>query len=251
MGGKSSQGDRIDLALPGEQEALLQAVAATGTPVVLVLLNGSAVAINWADEHIPAILEAWYPGQAGGRAVAEALFGDTNPGGRLPVTFYRSVDQLPPFEDYAMAGRTYRYFDGEVLYPFGYGLSYTRFEYADMRLNFDRMEGPETLEVACRVRNIGQVAGDEVVQVYIRDEEASVPVPRHSLAAFRRVRLAPGEETQVLLRVAPRAFGCVNDDGEWVIEPGKFIVFVGGGQPGTPGILHNTVEMVGKTVNLD
>ena len=249
--GKHSLGDRADLDLPGEQEALLQAVAAAGTPVVLVLLNGSAVTINWADEHIPAILEAWYPGQAGGRAVAEALFGDTNPGGRLPVTFYKSVGQLPPFEDYAMAGRTYRYFDGNVLYPFGFGLSYTRFEYADLALNFDRMEGPEILEVVCRVRNVGKVTGDEVVQVYIRDEEASVPVPRHSLAAFKRVRLAAGAETQVLLRVDPRAFGCVNDDGEWVIEPGTFSVFVGGGQPGTSGGLRTTVEMVGKTANLD
>ena len=249
--GKFSLGDRENLNLPGEQEALLQAVAATGTPVVLVLMNGSAVAINWAEEYIPAILEAWYPGQAGGRAVAEALFGDTNPGGRLPVTFYRSVDQLPPYDDYAMTGRTYRYFDGEVLYPFGYGLSYTQFEYADMALNFDRMEGPETLEVSCRVRNIGTVTGDEVVQVYVRDEEASVPVPLHSLAAFKRVRLAAGTETKVLLQIGPRAFGCINDDGEWVIEPGSFIVFVGGGQPGIPGVLHTKVEMVGNTANLD
>ena len=250
-GGMHSPGDRADLALPGEQEALLQAVAATGTPVVLVLLNGSAVAINWAKEHIPAILEAWYPGQAGGRAVVEALFGDTNPGGRLPVTFYKSVDDLPPFEDYAMEGRTYRYFDGEVLYPFGYGLSYTRFDIADLALNFDRMEGPETLEIAFRVRNVGKVTGDEVVQVYIRDEKASVPVPRHSLAAFKRVRLAVGAETKVLLQVSPRAFACVNDDGEWIIEPGKFTVFVGGGQPGTPGVLQATVEMVGETVVLE
>lgn len=249
--GKLSQGDRTDLDLPGEQEALLQAVADTGTPVVLVLLNGSAVATNWAQEHIPAILEAWYPGQAGGRAVAEALFGDTNPGGRLPVTFYKSVKQLPPFEDYAMAGRTYRYFEGEVLYPFGFGLSYTRFAYNDLALNFDRMEGPETLEVTCRVRNVGKVTGDEVVQVYVRDEEASVPVPRHSLAAFKRVRLAAGAETQVLLQVKPRAFGCVNSDGEWVIEPGKFTVFVGGGQPGSPTGLSATVEMIGKTINLE
>lgn len=233
--GRSSLGDRTELDLPGEQEALLQAVAATGTKVVLVLLNGGAVAVNWADEHIPAILEAWYPGQSGGRAVAEALFGDFNPGGRLPVTFYTSAAQLPPFTDYAMAGRTYRYFNGEPLYPFGYGLSYTRFEYAGLALNFNRMEGPETLEVACRVRNAGNVTGDEVVQVYVQDEEASWPAPRHSLAAFKRVRLAPGAEVEVLLQVRPRAFGIVNDDGEWVIEPGKFTVCVGGGQPGTTG----------------
>lgn len=248
--GKFSLGDRKDLDLPGEQEALLKAVAATGTPVVLALLNGSAVAVNWADENIPAILEAWYPGQAGGRAVAEALFGDTNPGGRLPVTFYKSTDQLPPFKDYAMDGRTYRYFNGEVLYPFGYGLSYTRFEYADLVLNFKRMEGPELLEVACRVRNAGKVTGDEVVQVYVRDEEASFPAPRHSLAAFKRVRLAPGAETRVLLQVKPRSFGCVNNEGEWVVEPGTFTVFVGGGQPGTPGGLSATVEMVGQITSL-
>ena len=145
-----------------------------------------------------------------------------------------------------MTGRTYRYFDGEVLYPFGYGLSYTRFEYTDLALNFDRMEGPETLEVSCRVRNVGKVTGDEVVQVYVRDEAASVPVPQHSLAAFTRVRLAAGAETQVLLQVGPRAFGCVNDEAEWVIEPGSFTVFVGGGQPGTPGVLETKVEMVGQ-----
>jgi beta-glucosidase len=147
--GVLSHGDRDSLDLPGEQEALLKAVAATGTPVVLVLLNGGALAVNWADEHIPAILEAWYPGQAGGRAVAEALFGDTNPGGKLPITFYRSVEQLPPFEDYHMAGRTYRYFDGDVLYPFGFGLSYTRFSYQNLSVSPDRLYTPKVLRVSC------------------------------------------------------------------------------------------------------
>jgi hypothetical protein len=144
--GVLSHGDRDSLELPGEQEALLKAVAATGTPVVLVLLNGSALAVNWANEHIPAILEAWYPGQAGGRAIAEALFGDTNPGGKLPVTFYRSAEQLPPFEDYRMAGRTYRYFEGDVLYPFGFGLSYTRFSYQNLCVSPDRLYTPEVLQ---------------------------------------------------------------------------------------------------------
>lgn len=249
--GVTSRGDRTGIDLPGEQEALLRAVAATGTPVGLVLLNGSALAVNWAKGHVPAILEAWYPGQAGGRAVAEVLFGDTNPGGRLPVTFYSSVDQLPPFEEYAMVGRTYRYFGGEVLYPFGYGLSYTTFEYSGLALNFDRMEGPEILRVSCCVRNTGEVTGDEVVQVYVRDEAASLPVPRHNLAAFQRVRLAAGAEQRVTLTVQPRQFALVDAGGDWILEPGTFTVFVGGGQPGTPGVLAERVEMVGKTVILE
>jgi beta-glucosidase len=249
--GMHSNGDRADLDLPGEQQALLEAVAATGTPVVLVLLNGSALAVNWAQEHVPAILEAWYPGQSGGRAVAEALFGDFNPGGRLPVTFYKSVEQLPPFEDYAMQGRTYRYFEGEPLYPFGFGLSYTSFEYHDLALNFDRMEAPDTLEISCLVRNTGQIIGDEVVQVYLRDEDASLPVPRHSLAAFKRVRLGPGSEQRVTLAIPPRAFALVDEEGGWVIEPGAFTVFVGGGQPDHAETLQASVQVVGKTIRLD
>jgi beta-glucosidase len=248
--GVVSRGDREDITLPGEQEALLKALVQTGTPVVLVLLNGSALAVNWAEEHVPAILEAWYPGQAGGRAVGEALFGDFNPGGRLPVTFYRSVEDLPPFEDYTMAGRTYRYFEGDVLYPFGYGLSYTRFEYRDLALSHDRMVGPGTLFVSCVVKNTGEIAGDEVVQVYLRDEGASLPVPRHSLVGFRRVHLSPGAEDRLTFEITPRQFATVDRDGLWVIEPGVFTVFVGGGQPGTEGVLSAQVDMVGETTYL-
>jgi beta-glucosidase len=249
--GTLSRGDRAELGLPGEQEALLRAVVETGTPVVLVLLNGSPLAVNWADEHCAAILEAWYPGQAGGRAVAEVLFGDTNPGGRLPVTFYPSVDQLPPFEDYAMAGRTYRYFDGDVLYPFGYGLSYTAFAYSDLALSHDRMDGPEVLRVSCVVRNTGERAGDEVVQVYLRDEAASLPVPRHSLVGFKRIHLAVGAEERVTFEIQPKQFAFVDDAGDWVIEPGTFKVFVGGGQPGMSEGVSATVEMVGEKILLD
>lgn len=246
-----TRADREMIDLPGEQQALLEAVAATGTPVVLVLLNGGALAVNWADETLPAILEAWYPGQSGGRAVAEALFGDFNPGGKLPVTFYLSVDQLPPFEDYDMQGRTYRYFDGDVLYPFGFGLSYTRFEFSDLALNFNRMEVPDTLLVSCLVRNTGEVLGDEVVQVYLRDEEASLSVPRHSLAAFKRVRLAPGGEQRVTLEVNPRSFALVDEEGNWMIEPGTFTVFVGGGQPRYCEGLSAQVEVVGQAIHLE
>jgi len=249
--GTLSRGDRTEIGLPGEQEALLKMVAETGTPMVLVLVNGSPLAVNWAQEHCPAILEAWYPGQAGGRAVAEALFGDYNPGGRLPMTFYQSVDQLPPFEDYEMKGRTYRYFDGEALYPFGYGLSYTTFAYSDLALSHDRMGATEILQVSCVVRNTGKRTGDEVVQVYLRDEDAPLPVPRHSLVGFKRVRLAPGAEERVTFNIQPRQFAFVNEEGCWVIEPGAFTVFVGGGQPGTVDGLSTTVEMLGKKVVLD
>ena len=230
--GVTSLGDRETLDLPGEQEALLKAVAATGKPIVLVLMNGSALAINWADSHIPAILEAWYPGQMGGRAVAEVLFGDTNPGGKLPVTFYKSVDDLPPFENYEMTGRTYRYFDGDVLYPFGYGLSYTSFEYRNLTLSHEQMLGYETLHIDCEILNTGDLVGEEVAQFYVRDESASVPVPRHSLVGFKRVHLAPGGRARVSCEIHPKQCACVDNEGRWVIEPGEFTVFVGGGQPG-------------------
>jgi len=248
--GLLSRGDRANLKLPGEQEALLKAVYGTGTPVVLVLLNGSPLAVNWAQDHIPAILEAWYPGQAGGRAVAEALFGTYNPGGRLPVTFYRSVDDLPPFEDYAMAGRTYRYFDGEVLYPFGYGLSYTSFSQDNLKISQYQLQPAESLTVSCEVTNTGAMTGDEVVQVYIRDEDASVPVPRHQLVGFKRLRLAAGASEWVSFTLPPKAFACVDDAGRWMIEPGQFTIFVGGGQPGTSGGLAAKVEMTGERVVL-
>ncbi|HEY9122396.1 MAG TPA: glycoside hydrolase family 3 C-terminal domain-containing protein [Brevefilum sp.] len=245
--GLVSQGDREDIRLPGEQEALLKAVVETGTPVVLVLLNGSALAINWADEHVPAILEAWYPGQAGGRAVAETLFGDSDPGGKLPVTFYRSVEHLPPFDDYSMAGRTYRYFDGDVLYPFGYGLSYTRFEYRDLNLSQSQIWGHETVQVYCTVKNVGEIAGDEVVQVYLRDDEASIPVPRHQLVGFKRVHLAPGAEERLTFSISPRQLAFVDENGNWILEKGAFTIFVGGGQPGTQGVLSARLEMIGET----
>lgn len=249
--GVVSQGDRRSLDLPGEQEALLRAVAATGTPIVLVLFNGSALAVNWADENLPAILEAWYPGQAGGRAVGEVLFGDMNPAGRLPVTFYKSIDQLPPFEDYAMAGRTYRYFTGEVLYPFGFGLSYTTFNYRDLSMSRNRLDGPENVRVSCEVKNTGAVTGDEVVQVYLRDDEASYPVPRHSLVGFKRVQLAPGRSARVSFEIQPKQLACVDEKGRWVIEPGTFTVFVGGGQPGEAQGLSAQLNAVGKVIILD
>ncbi len=244
--GRRSTGDRDDIALPEVQEALLRMVAATGKPLVLVLLNGSAVAVNWAEEHAAAIVEAWYPGEEGGTAIADVLFGDYNPAGRLPVTFYKSVDDLPPFRDYAMQGRTYRYFAGEVLYPFGYGLSYTTFAYSDLTLSADKIKSGESLTVSVTVTNTGERAGDEVVQLYLRDVEASVPVPLRQLQGFTRIHLEPGARQTVTFTLAPQQMTLVTDEGQRVIEPGVFEIAVGGGQPGTSApVVMGTFTVVG------
>ncbi|HMC61856.1 MAG TPA: glycoside hydrolase family 3 C-terminal domain-containing protein, partial [Candidatus Solibacter sp.] len=189
-------GDRVQIGLPRVQEELLRKVAALGKPLVLVLMNGSALAVNWARDHVPAIVEAWYPGQGGGEALADVLFGDYNPSGRLPVTFYRSVDQLPPFTDYAMKGRTYRYFEGDPLYPFGFGLSYTTFAYRKLSLP-GRVKAGDEVQVAVEVENTGSRSGEEVVQLYMSAAGATGPQPKHWLAAFERVALRAGEKKTV------------------------------------------------------
>jgi beta-glucosidase len=228
-------GDRTDIALPKAQEDLLKAVQATGKPVVVVLLNGSALAVNWANENVAAILDAWYPGEEGGTAIADVLFGDYNPGGRLPVTFYKSVDQLPPFEDYKMQGRTYRYFKGDPLYPFGFGLSYTRFKYANLKLGAKTVKAGEGIRLSVDVQNVGDRAGDEVVQLYVTDVAASVPVPIRSLAGIKRVFLKPGEKQSVTFALAREQMTVIDNQGKRIIEPGEFLVSVGGKQPGFTG----------------
>ena len=195
-------GDRVKLGIPKVQEDLLQRISATGKPVVLVLLNGSALAVNWAKDHVPAIVELWYPGQAGGTALADVLFGDYNPGGRLPVTFYKSEDQLPPFDDYSMKGRTYRYFQGEPLYPFGYGLSYTTFSYTNFIVPRQQQAGHE-MTVSVDVTNSGTRAGDEVVQLYVNRPGV------RTLEGFERVRLRAGEKKTVQFKVAVKEPGTV------------------------------------------
>jgi beta-glucosidase len=233
-------GDRLNITMPPTQQALLEAVHGTGTPVVLVLINGSALAVEWADRYVPAIVEAWYPGQAGGTAIADVLFGDYNPAGRLPVTFYRSLDQLPSFEDYAMRGengakgRTYRYFRETPLYPFGHGLSYTRFSYRDLTVT----PSGDGLDVVATVENVGDREGDEVAQVYVSDAQPTPAAPICHLEAFARVPLAPGEAKTVAFHLTREQFAHVNDAGERVFELGAFDIWVGGGQPGTsaPGL---------------
>ncbi|HTR78193.1 MAG TPA: glycoside hydrolase family 3 C-terminal domain-containing protein [Gemmatimonadaceae bacterium] len=242
-------GDRTSLDLPAPQERLLEAVAATGTPVVLVLVAGSAVAVTWAAEHVPAIIDAWYPGEAGGTAIARVVFGDANPGGRLPATFYRSVSDLPPFQSYAMAGRTYRFFAGDVLYPFGYGLSYTTFAYSGLQVPA-RVHVGDSARVSVEVRNTGTRAGDEVVQLYVTDRSATRDEPIRSLAGFARVTLAPRERKVVRFVIRPRQLSEVTDGGVWREQPGVFGISVGGGQPGQrpmPGMvqpLEGRIEIV-------
>jgi beta-glucosidase len=228
-------GDRTKLELPKAQEELLKAVQATGKPVVLVLLSGSALAVNWANENVPAIVQAWYPGEEGGHAIADVLFGDYNPAGRLPVTFYKSADDLPPFTDYSLEGKTYRYFKGEPLYPFGYGLSYTRFKYANLRLSAKKVKPGEKVRVSVDVQNAGTREGDEVMQLYVTDVAASVRVPVRSLRGVQRIHLRPGERRRVNFTLAPADLALIDERGRRVVEPGEFRVSVGGKQPGFNG----------------
>ena len=221
-------GDRTSLDLPAPQQQLLERVSATGKPLVLVLMSGSALAVNWADKHVPAIVQAWYPGGEGGRAVADMIAGDYSPAGRLPVTFYKSADQLPPFPDYRMDGRTYRYFKGEVLYPFGHGLSYTRFDYRTPALAAASVVAGQPARVTVDVANSGAREGDEVVQLYLaKPGDAANP----TLAGFSRVHLAAGASTKVELALDARALSSVNADGKRRVVPGLYTLYVGGGQP--------------------
>jgi beta-glucosidase len=220
-------GDRTSIDLPAPQQRLLERVAALGRPTVLVLMSGSALAVGWADDHVPAILEAWYPGQAGD-AIADVLFGDYDPAGRLPVTFYRDTKDLPAFDDYRMAGRTYRFFEGKPLYPFGHGLSYTTFEYSDLATGAATLPRDGTLAVSVRVRNTGKVAGDEVVQLYVAHVGSKVPRPRRDLRGYRRVHLEPGESRQVELAVPARSLAYWNEHKNgWEVEADRVRVEVG------------------------
>jgi beta-glucosidase len=229
-----SGGDRTDIALPAVQLQLLEALGATGKPLVVVLMSGSALAVDWAKEHAAAILEAWYPGEDGGTAIAETLAGENNPAGRLPVTFYASVKDLPPFDDYAMKNRTYRYYTGEPLYPFGYGLSYTSFTYKDLKVTPANAQALGPVKVSVVVANSGPVKGDEVVELYLKapGEGAS---PIRALKGFKRVSLGPGASQQVEFTLNSRDLSSVGADGNRAVLPGSYAVSVGGSQPGGPG----------------
>lgn len=226
---------RVSLDLPGHQKELVRAVQATGTPTILVMFNGRPMTINWEDKHLPAIIEAWYPGEYSGQAVAEVLFGETNPSGKLPVTFPKSVGQIPwafPFKP-GSTGRGFARVSGE-LYPFGYGLSYTSFEFSDLHVSSTEIADGDTLTVTCKVKNTGDRAGDEVAQLYLNDEVSSISRYEKELCGFERVSLQPGEEKTVTFRVNRRAYGMYNAYNQFVVEPGKFYLFVSNSSQSTP-----------------
>ena len=236
-------GDRTSLDLPAPQEHLLERVVALGKPTVVVLMNGSALAVNWAQEHAPAIVEAWYPGQAGGTAIADVLFGDYDPAGRLPVTFYKSVNDLPAFDDYRMAGHTYRFFAGTPLYPFGFGLSYTTFTYANVRAARTRATLRDTVDVSVDVANTGSSAGDEVVQLYVAHTGHTVTRPIKDLRAYARVHLSPGERRTVTLPVAVSSLAYWNEEThQWTLERETVRLLVGASSADIRG--QTTIDVV-------
>ena len=226
-----SGGDRTDIDLPDVQQQLLEAVAKTGKPVVVVLLNGSALAVNWAQQNARALLEAWYPGQSGGQAIAETLSGKNNPAGRLPVTFYTGTDQLPAFDDYSMADRTYRYFKGKPLFAFGDGLSYTTFAYSGLKLSSNDLKAGDTLTVEADVKNTGTLAGDEVSELYLLPPQSSM-VPKQALAGFQRFHLSPGETKHITFQLDPRNLSEVDEKGTRAVTSGNYKLSLGGSQPG-------------------
>ena len=225
-------GDRTSLDLPKEEEDLLEALKGTGKPLVVVLMNGSALSVNWANKNADAILDAWYSGEEGGTAIAQTVAGVNNPAGRLPVTFYKGVEQLPAFEDYAMKNRTYRYFEGEPLYAFGHGLSYSKFEYSNLKLSTANLKAGDSLNLDADVKNVSQKEGDEVVELYLTFPK-SPTAPIRALRGFTRIHLGAGETRHVQFTLNARDLSEVNAKGDRIVAKGAYLVSVGGGQPGT------------------
>jgi beta-glucosidase len=224
-----SGGDRTSLDLPEPQENLLKALAATGKPLVVVLQSGSAVALNWSNEHAAAVLEAWYPGVEGGEAIARTLAGLNNPAGRLPVTFYKSLEGLPEFTDYSLKGRTYRYFTGKPLWGFGYGLSYSKFTYGPIKLSASTLKAGDPITATVTVTNTGTIGGDEVIEAYLKTPQEGGPI--HSLVGFDRVTIGAGASKEVTLKIDPRSLSSVDDQGNRSILAGKYALALGSAQP--------------------
>jgi beta-glucosidase len=237
-------GDRTSIALPRAQQEMLEAVAATGKPLIVVLLNGSALAVNWANEHANAVLEAWYPGEEGGTAIARTLAGDNNPAGRLPVTFYASTDQLPAFDNYSMNGRTYRYFGGKPLFGFGYGLSYSTFTYSHLHLSTSSLKAGDTLFVDAEVKNTGKRDGDEVAELYLIPPQGN-GAPRLALESYERVHLKAGESRVMHFELQPRQLSIVDEKGIRAVRAGAYSVAAGGAQPGDTHDISATFSIVG------
>ncbi len=244
-----SGGDKTSIDLPADQRRLLEQAKATGKPLVVVLMNGSTLDLSWAKEHASAIIEAWYPGQAGGLAVGNVIAGKTNPAGRLPLTFYRNVADLPPFDDYSMKGRTYRYYDGSPVYPFGYGLSYSTFEYGPVAIKAADGAAERGVRVTTTVRNTSARAGEEVTQLYL-DPPDFAGAPRVALRGFQRFTLQPGESRTVTFELTPRDLSFVTRDGVRQVFAGEHRVSVGSGQPGTGAAVQSAVFVATQEVRL-
>lgn len=244
QGNEFASGDKPNLNLPGIQEDVLKVMYESGKPVVLILLSGSALAVNWADEHIPAIIQGWYPGAQGGKAIAEILFGEKNPEGKLPVTFYRSTEELPAFTDYAMTNRTYRYMTSDALYPFGYGLSYTDFTYADASVSTDKV-GADGVDVKVTVTNTGSMEGTETVQAYVKviPEETVANVPNAQLKGICKCTLKPGEKKEITMHLPADAFALYDEEAKHMIYKGEYRIYIGGQGPD-----KRSQELTGKKV---
>jgi beta-glucosidase len=222
------KGDRTSIELPEDQQLLLKELKAIGKPIVLVLTSGSALSINWEKQNIPAIVQAWYPGEEGGNAVADVLFGKCNPAGRLPITWYQSLSDLPAFDDYNMNNRTYRYFNGRPLFPFGHGLSYTSFHYSALKLNNEMIKSTDSIVVSVTVKNTGNYDGDEVVQLYVKNLSSKQLQPIKSLKGFKRVFIKKGESKTILLRLKASDVSCFDETkDDFVVEAGEYEIQVG------------------------
>ncbi len=241
QGNEFASGDKPNLNLPGLQQHVLETIYESGKPVVLVLLSGSALAVNWADEHIPAIVQGWYPGAQGGKAMAEILFGEKNPEGKLPVTFYRSTEDLPEFTDYSMKNRTYRYMQKDALYPFGYGLSYTEFTYADAAASTS-LVGEDGMDVTVTVTNTGKMAGGETVQAYVKVCEDGTP--NAQLKGIKKLYLEPGESAKVTMHLPKESFGLYDENGVFGYSQGEILVYLGGQAPDS-----RSAALTGKQVS--
>jgi len=244
-GNSYASGDKPNLKLPGLQQELLEKVTQVGKPVILLLSAGSAIDLSWAHENVDAIIDTWYPGARGGKAIAQILFGEASPSGKLPVTFYLSDEDLPPFEDYDMSNRTYRYTKCKVLYPFGYGLTYSSVEQSNTKIDKECSDVGEKVKVSTVVKNTGNMAVNETVQLYIKDVEASVVTPIWQLRKVENVHLMPGEERAVEMELSSRDFAIITDEGKCIVEPGEFKIAVGTQQPDT-----QSEKLTGKQVDI-
>lgn len=239
QGNEFASGDKPNCNLPGIQEEILKELYKSGKPIILVLLSGSALSIPWADEHIPAIVQGWYPGAQGGRAIAEVLFGDYSPEGKLPVTFYRTTEELPDFTDYNMKNRTYRYMEQEALYPFGYGLSYTDFELSNITVDTDEIVPGKDVTCTVDIENTGKMSGAETIQVYVKVKQEGAP--NWQLKGLKKVHLHPGEKNTVQLTLKNEAFGLFDNNGKLILHEGEYELFIGTSQPDT-----RSIKLTGK-----